>query len=209
MYGAVDLTDEMIRAAAGGCDGSLQRVAAVLEPQVRLMVAARLSADPVHHQAVDDLAQHVLLGVSKGIKRLEQQTVGGLKRYASRIVRRTVADYFRSRGEAGRHQRRERSLDSTVAGVTCAGPLWQSLPASCISPRTAADQLEQTGRLMAALGELKAEHREVITLAFFDQLPTQEIAEATGVSRPAASMLLIRAVRALRHAMGAPSQTKA
>lgn len=54
---------------------------------------------------------------------------------------------------------------------------------------------------MLELGNLKPEHREAITLAFFDQMTTREIAERMGMSRPAASMLLLRAVTALRHRM--------
>ena len=54
---------------------------------------------------------------------------------------------------------------------------------------------------MTALGQLKAEHREVITLVFFDELNVADAARQMGVSRAAAAMLLLRAVRGLRRQM--------
>ncbi len=54
---------------------------------------------------------------------------------------------------------------------------------------------------MIELGGLKAEYREAITLAFFDQMTTRDIAQRMELSRPAASMLLLRAVKALRRSM--------
>ena len=54
---------------------------------------------------------------------------------------------------------------------------------------------------MIELGGLKSEYREAITLAFFDQMTTHDIGERMELSRPAASMLLLRAVNALRRSM--------
>jgi RNA polymerase sigma factor (sigma-70 family) len=85
-----------------------------------------------------------------------------------------------------------------MAGTASAGPLWQVLSQSGISPLSAADQNHRLNEVMAGLGQLKAEHREVITLAFFDQLPTREIGERMSITPAAASMLLIRAVKTLR-----------
>jgi len=208
MQGTVDFTDETVCAAVEGSRPHLQRIAAAFEPHVRLMVAARLSPSPADYVAVDDLVQQVMMAISRNLARLQRRTVGGLKSYVSGIVRHAVSDYLSSRGPAARHRRPEKSLDSTVAGVSCAGPLWQFLSASCVSPRTAAGQLEQTARLMTELGRLKKEHREVITLAFFDQLPTAEIARQLALSRAAASMLLVRAVKSLRQAMGAADESR-
>ena len=54
---------------------------------------------------------------------------------------------------------------------------------------------------MIELGGLKSAYREAITLAFFDQMTTRDIAERMELSRPAASMLLLRAGNALRRSM--------
>jgi RNA polymerase sigma factor (sigma-70 family) len=98
------------------------------------------------------------------------------------------------------------SLDSTVGVFSNAGPLWQFLSVSGTSPHSAVERAELAAQLIAELGRLKPQHREVITLAFFDQLPVSEIAAQMGVSRPAASMLLIRAVQTLRRHMTGSSR---
>jgi RNA polymerase sigma factor (sigma-70 family) len=78
-----------------------------------------------------------------------------------------------------------------------------------MSPRTVVERAEQLNRLMIELGQLKPAYRDVITLAFFDQLPMDDIARRMDISRAAASMLLLRAVRTLRRNMTGSSQTGA
>ncbi|HPM23384.1 MAG TPA: sigma-70 family RNA polymerase sigma factor, partial [Phycisphaerae bacterium] len=140
----------------------------------------------------------VLLAVLAGLPRLEVRTLAGLRAFVSGVVTRKVADFIRGRGNGHRPERKVRSLDSTIADLSHAGPVWEFLSASGASPHSAVDQAERIARLMSELARLKDSYRQVITLAFFDQLPLSEIAEQMGLSRPAASMLLIRAVQALR-----------
>ncbi len=173
------------------------------------MVAARLCPTPTQLHAVEDILQEVMLALTRGIHRLEHRTVGGLKAYASGIVRHKVAEWLRrQRRGAGAGTR---SLESTVAAFSRAGPLWQFLSGTTTSPPSAAGRDELAVRLMTELRALKAEYRRVITLAFFDQLPTREIAAQFGVSQRAASMLLLRAAGTLRermHVDGVPAGSR-
>lgn len=206
MFGSSTLTDQEVRSAAEGSRLALERIAEALEPQVRLMVAARLSPTPAQLDAIEDIAQEVMLGLSAGISRLENRTIDGLRAFLSGIVVRKVADLIKRRG-AGRTLRPAfRSLDSTVTSLSDAGRLWQLLSASGVSLASVVDRRELVDRLIRALGGLKREYREVITLAFFDQLSTAEIASQQGVSRGAVSMLLLRAVQALRRQMTGSSR---
>jgi DNA-directed RNA polymerase specialized sigma24 family protein len=126
----------------------------------------------------------------------------------SGIVARQVVDSLRhpTAGRAG--LRAAVSLNTTVTSFSQAGPLWQILSASDTSPSSAFGRAEQVSRLIAELGRLKADYREIIILAFFDQLPMLEIARRRGSSPKAASMLLLRAVRTLRRNMGSFSKTR-
>ena len=126
MGGAEELTDGVVRAAADGARRDLARVLEALEPQIRLMSAARLCATRGRLDAVDEATQQVLLALAGGIDRLEARTVGGLKAFVSGIVTRKVADLLRQRGEEAGGGRL-RSLDSTVAGLSEARLLWQCL----------------------------------------------------------------------------------
>lgn len=201
MFGAAKLSDDEVRSAAVGSRPELGRVVEALEPQVRLMVSVRLSPTPAQFDAIDELTQEVLLAVTTAIGRLETQTVDGLRAWLSGIVMRKVADLIRRRPGRRGNRPPVRSLDSTIASFSRAGPLWQLLSASGVSPESAAEHSELVEGLLATLGRLESQHREIITLAFFDQLPMSEIARQNGSSRPAASMLLIRALRVLRQQM--------
>jgi RNA polymerase sigma factor (sigma-70 family) len=206
MFGTAELTDEVVRVAADGSRPATDQVLEALGPQVWLMVAARLSPTPAQIHAVDDVAQQVMLVLAKRISRLEQRTVAGLRAFVAGVVRREVAALYRRRGRDAGAGRRVRSLDSTLGSGTGAAPLWQFLSGSATSPRSAADRAELTARLISELGRLKDDYRQIITLAFCDQLPMRDIAKEMSLSRPAASMLLIRAVRALRRKMGVATQ---
>jgi RNA polymerase sigma factor (sigma-70 family) len=204
MFGAGALTDATVRAAAAGSRPDVARVAEALQPQVRLMVTARLSPTPAQLDAVDEITQEVMLALTTNIARLQTRTVDGLRAYLSSIVMHKVAGLLQTRGHGGAGGRKPRSLDSTIASLSQAGPLWQFLSASGTSICTAMARAEMTERLIVSLGQLRAPYREIITLAFFDQLSVGEIARQQGSSRAAVSMLLIRAVQALRQAMTTP-----
>lgn len=201
MSGAAELTDEVVRAAADGSRADLARVLEALGPRVQFMVAARLSPTPAQLHAAAETAHLVMVALSGGLSRLENRTVSGLKAFVSTIVAHKVSDLLNRRGEGDAVGPVLKSLDSTVIHGSDAGPLWQFLSAGGASPASAADHAEQVTKIMAELGKLKPRHREVITLAFFDQLPVAAIADQMGISRPAASMLLIRAVQTLRQNM--------
>lgn len=98
------------------------------------------------------------------------------------------------------------SLDSTVTVFSGPTPWWEILSAHGTSPSGAVEREDLFKKLMKELAHLKVEHWEVITLAFFDQLPTAEIAARMDLSRPAASMLLIHAIRGLRRQLTGSSR---
>ena len=205
MLGAAELTDDVVRAAAEGSRDDLGHLLSTLQPQVRLMVVARLSPTAAHLHVVDDIAQQVMIALATGVCRLKHRTVAGLKPYLSGIVAHKVSDFLRGHGE-GKLAMGAGSLDSTVGALSNAAPLWQFLSVSGTSPHSAAERAELAARLISELGRLKPRHREVITLAFFDQLPVSEIAAQMDLSRPAVSMLLIRAVQILRRNMTGSSK---
>ena len=207
MYGVEKLADEVVQRAVGGERRDMERVAEALLPQVRVMVSARLAAHPGLFDVVDEIAQAVMIAVSSALPRLENRTVGGLRSLVSVVVSRRVADYLRRKKRAKLGGSPVKSLDTTVMRVSEIGPLWKFLSVSGPSPLSEAREADQVSLVMSELGQLKEEYREVITLALFDQLRTAEIAERLGISRRAASMLLLRAIRALRRRVTGSSQT--
>jgi RNA polymerase sigma factor (sigma-70 family) len=205
MIGAWELTDSVVVAATDGAEAVRAELLVALAPQVRLMVLARLAPGPAQLGAVDEISEEVLVALAASLSQLKTRTAAGLKGFLSGILTHKVNDFLRGGRRPGGDHPAIRSLDSTVADFSRVGPLWQFLSASGVSPRSALDQAERISTLMEEFARLSAAHREVLTLAFFDQLPIGEIAERMQLSRPAASMLLIRAMQTLRQNMIAGS----
>jgi len=205
MFGVRELSDGIVVAAASGSQADLNHVLRVMERQINVMIMARLSSNPSQFHAVEEISQTALVGLTTGLCRLETKTVVGLKAFVSGIVARKVADHLRERPGGERGGPPLASLDSTIGDLSHAGPLWQFLSLTGTSPSGVAERAERLRAVMIELGKLKPQYREVITLAFFDQLATAQIAVRMEISRPAASMLLIRAVKALRRNVGGSS----
>jgi len=201
MIKTIKLDDQLVVGAVRQEESSRSQVLEALPPQVRLMATARLSTTPNYFHAIEEITQLSMVAISDGLTRLQKPTASGLRAFASGIVSHKVSDYLNKRGGVDRRGASMASLDQTITSLSQSGPMWQFLSATCTSPMSVIDRTDQFRLLMAELGNLKPEHREVITLAFFDQLPTGEIAQQLGISRPAASMLLIRAVKTLRRNM--------
>lgn len=196
----LELTDEDVAAAAGGSRDPIELIAEVMRPRLHLMVTVRLRPTRAQHDDVEDLTQMCSMAVTSGLPRLANRTVGGLKAFASVIVSRKVADYIASRRDGPRRQA-PASLDSTMWQGTSAGAMWQFLSASGTSPPSAAGRADQLVAVLNELAAMSPQEREIINLAFFDELTTEQMGSVLGISRGAASMRLVRAVRALRARM--------
>jgi RNA polymerase sigma factor (sigma-70 family) len=160
------------------------------------MVVVRLAPTARQDHAVEDLAQQSLMNIVEGLPTLRNPVVGALKRFASTVVMRRVADYLRV-GRAG-PARPAASLDSSIAYLSSVALLREILPASELTPRSMAARAELGRNVLDEIAQLKDEHRTVVAMAYFDQLPIGDIAEHFGISKPAASMLLVRAIKTLR-----------
>jgi hypothetical protein len=116
MFGAERLNDNQVQAAATGNQDALEQVIAALEPQVRLMVAARLSPSPPQFDTIDDLVQDTFMELMRAFPRLQQRTVSGLRSFVSVIASRQVF------AELRKHKKAVcpgiRSLDSTVGSFS-------------------------------------------------------------------------------------------
>lgn len=208
MLSAVELSDADVAAAAEGVPAATDRVARDMGERIRLMTFARLKPNGRDLSALEDITQESLHALLAGLANLKMKTVAGLRSFASTIVSRRVADHLRDPVGVGRARKAPGSLESTVLGLSSAGPLWQFLSASGESPLSAAAKEADWERVLLELGRLREEYRAIITMAFFDQLSTAQIAEQTGSSRQATAMTLLRAVRALRARVNGGEETE-
>src|SRR5207247_8076447 len=165
-----------------GYSDQCARLLEAMTSQVRIMINARLHPTTAQVHLAEDLLQETMLALSTGLASLQRRTAAGIRAFASTIVSRRVADALRDRQRIDGRPR-ARSLDSTMHGdLSADGPLWTFLSATGASPLTQADAADRFLRMMGELQRLNPEHREIITLAFFDQLETGDIAQGMGIS---------------------------
>ena len=92
-----ELSDRIVEEAVGGSKEGLSQLSEALLPHVRGMIMARLAPKLSQLHAVDEILQHVMMGLTSGIGRLENRTVGGLKGFVSGIVRHQVSLFLAGR----------------------------------------------------------------------------------------------------------------
>lgn len=196
MFQSEAITDEVVHSASQGSAVDRERILKAITPEVFAMIAVRFAPTPAQFHAVEELAQETLMALSNGLANLRTATVAGLRSYASGIVTRRVATFLKE--DHSKRSARLVSLDSSTQHAAIAGPLRELLTASGLTPRSALVHGEEISRVIEALAQLKSSYREVITLSFFDQLSMDEAADRMNLSRSAASMLLMRAMKKLR-----------
>ena len=149
----------------------------------------RLVGDPA---AADDLFQNTWLTVIRKISRFDSRR--SFEPWLFTVARNQAIDFLRRRGG-------ERLDSSSNADVSRPDALAPTRP-------DALDRLldfERSAILGAALAELPAIHREVLTLRFEEGMKLDEISEVLGIPLPTVKSRLSRALEGLRAGVEARS----
>ena len=128
-------------------------------------------------EAAEDIAACVFEDALRGIKRFKWKSKPPVA-WLFRIASRRVADYYR--------------LHSGTATLS------DGLTEARDGPEAVAEGEEERDDLRSALAQLSKRDREVIRLAFFEELDGAEVAAICGCSRNSAYVRLHRALRRLR-----------
>jgi RNA polymerase sigma-70 factor (ECF subfamily) len=167
-----------VASATGPADDFGHALAALRPTLVRR--ARHLARDPA---AAEDLVQETLLRALAA--RHGFQLGSHLERWTARILWNRFVD-----------ERRRRTGRRVPLPANLAAPV--SLPDA---DEPGPLDLISSGDLAAALGSLRAAHRQVFTLAHVDQLDHSEIARRLGIARATVATRLYRARRALRQVL--------
>jgi len=167
-------------------------------PRLRRLIALRAGI-ALRQAEIDDLVQEAHLEAIRQFADYTYQGPDSFFRWLATVALHRLANLQRMAGAQKRDRRRERPIagegSTLVPGAVHAadgGP----------GPRTLSVGVEAQARLDAALGTLAADDREVIVLARVQGLSLQEVAERMGRTRNAVALLLSRALRKLKAAMG-------
>jgi RNA polymerase sigma factor (sigma-70 family) len=195
--------EDLVRKAQAGCRPSFDRLVDICRPKLEPVAYFGLGPAMRREIEVEDILQDVFLRAYKAIPTFRWSTPAGFFHWLDRITQHVIVDNFRKinrqkpRGTVSLHGCMS-LWDSNGASLEPAETEWPS-PAGLLSRHERFEWLEK------ALASLRPAHREVIILARIRKLPMQEIALRMGRTTDAASMLLGRALKKLKEALGETS----
>jgi RNA polymerase sigma-70 factor (ECF subfamily) len=177
------LTVQCVRRALDGDASAREELLGRVRPRLVLWAASRMSPELRAAADPEDIAQEVLLAVHRDFERLAPRESAEFLPWLFGVAENRVRDLVDRVRAAKRNgeppqQRTVRSV-SSLAGLK-----------------------EDADRLLRAIAQLSDDHREVLQLRRFEDLPAAEVGRRMGRTEGAVRVLYFRAVAALRVAMG-------
>ncbi|MFN9369356.1 MAG: sigma-70 family RNA polymerase sigma factor [Planctomycetia bacterium] len=176
-------------------DGLLERHRAA----IRLMIDRRM--DRVVQRRVDasDIVQDVLLEANRRLTDYLANPTMPFRLWLRHMARDRLIDaHRRHRVAASRSLDREVPLAAPDDGTRSEADLAGNIADRELTPAAAATWHELERRFAAAVEQLDEGDRQIVLLKHFEHLSTAEAADALGLSKPAAGMRYLRAMRRLR-----------
>ncbi len=181
-------TRHLYRQAHGGDRAALEQLLERVRPRLEAWVAARLGPALRSRLQADDLVQEILIKAYAAIPSFEPREKRAFYAWLFTIGRNTMLDSHKQLDAAKRRATREEALHSGIAG-------------GGTTPSEAAVRNEEQERFLAALANLAPRYREIVCLRRIENVDNQQAAAQLGISPTNASVLLVRAMRALRKSM--------
>ncbi|HUG93796.1 MAG TPA: sigma-70 family RNA polymerase sigma factor [Planctomycetaceae bacterium] len=200
-----DPTDDLLREAAAGDADAVNRLLERHREPLRRAVSLRLDRKLARRVDASDVVQDVLLEASRRLPEFLREAKMPFRIWLRQLARDRIIDMHRRHRAAGRRSiDREQPLAGAGFGDRSSFDLAAQLVDPELTPAAASIRRELHRRFLAALDELSEEDREVILLRHVDHLGNGEVAQALGLTPPAAGMRYLRALRRLRAVLGEP-----
>jgi len=206
-------TQELLLGAKQGDGGAVNQLLERHRRALRRMVQLRLDQKIQARIDVSDIVQDVLVEANRRLPQYLENPVMSFHLWVRQIAKDRIIDaHRRHRGSAKRSVDREQSLAVPAAADRSTYELVAQLHDRELTPAAAATRQEMAQLVERTLGQLGEQDCEIIVMRHYEQLSNMEVAEALGLTEPAASMRYLRAVRRLRElllgssgATGSPS----
>jgi len=187
--------------------GDAQAAGSLLERHreaLRRMIAMRLDRRIQGRVDASDVVQDVLIDANRRLQMYLDNPTMPFHLWLRHLARDRIIDAHRRHRASAR-----RSVDREQPAVVPARldhstvELVAQLRDEQLTPAAAATMRELEQRFALAVEQLEEQDREVVLMRHFEQLSNQEVAQALGLSEPAASMRYLRAMRRLRKLLAA------
>ncbi|HUG68535.1 MAG TPA: sigma-70 family RNA polymerase sigma factor [Pirellulaceae bacterium] len=199
MWPTSDKTEELLLGAKAGDHEAINRLIERHRGAVLRMVQMRLDQKIRRRVDVSDVVQDVMIDASRRLQDYIANPAMPFHLWLRHIAKDRIIDaHRRHRGSQKRSVDREHALAVPGADDHSTMDLAAQLCDGELTPAAAATQREMAQRVEAAITELGEQDGEIIIMRHYEQLSNQEVAQALGLTEPAASMRYLRAVRRLR-----------
>jgi RNA polymerase sigma-70 factor (ECF subfamily) len=191
-------TGELLDGAKGGDAAAVDQLLGRHRESLRRMIDLRMDRAIGRRVDASDIVQDVLIEANRRLNDYLANPVMPFHLWLRQLAKDRIIDlHRRHRVAAKRSVDREQALavprldQSTydLAAQLCDREL---------TPAEAATWRELERRFQDAVEELDEHDREVVLMRHFEQLSNSEVAQALGLSEPAAGMRYLRAMRRLR-----------
>lgn len=180
--------------------GDRESLSALFEKHQRrltVLVYFKLSSRARRDSEIDDIVQETYLRAVKDLPNYTYRSPGSFVRWLSALADHVIID-------RQRYLAREKRAGVEVRFRSESNPAGPD-PVDFVTPSRLFAQREKLDRLIELLDRLPEEFRQVLLMAKFEELTTEEISQRLGKSRENIAMLLYRAVKRLRALSGETS----
>ena len=175
---------------------------------IRRMVQMRMDGALARRVDASDVVQDVLFEASRRMEDYIKAPTMPFHLWLRQLAKDRVIDmHRRHRGAQRRSVDREQHVSNLGGDDRSAADLASLLKDAELTPAAATVRKEMEDRFLLALNQLNDDDRELILMRHFEHLGNNEVAEALGLSAPAAGMRYLRAIRRLREELGTDDES--
>lgn len=203
MWPEGEQTQDLLQSVAGGDASAVNRLMDRHRDAVRRMIQMRLDHAVARRVDASDVVQDVMLEASQRLQDYLKNPGMPFHLWLRQLAKDRIIDmHRRHRGAQRRSVDREQNMSGLGKDEQSAADLVALLRDAELTPAAAALRKEMEERFMVALDQLEENDREIIVMRHFEHLGNSDVAEALGLSPPAAGMRYLRAIRRLKEILG-------
>ena len=194
-----DQTQELINDAKAGDAGAAGELLDRHREALRRMIDLRLDRRIRQRVDASDIVQEVMIEANRRLQLYLEDPAMPFHLWLRQMAQDRIIDAHRRHRGSGK-----RSVDREQANMAPANLDHSTMELAAqlcdpeMTPAARATMAELHRRFEAALETMDDHDREIVLMRHFEQLSNQDVANALGLSEPAASMRYLRAIRKLR-----------
>lgn len=201
-------TEELLDGARQGNADAVNRLLEKHRDAVRRLVQMRLDQRIQRRVDVSDVVQDVMVEANRRLQDYLANPILSFRIWLRQIAKDRIIDAHRRHRVSGKRSvDRERPMVAAADMDRSTLELAAQLQDPELTPAAAATQREMVRRIEQSISDLDEQDAEVIVMRHYERLSNQEIAQALGLTEPAASMRYLRAVRRLRDRLDGGTET--